>query len=267
MKSLFFVLKEHKNNLYKMFKLATYDFIAPFKDTYLGLLWIILNPLTQIGAYWFVFGMGIRGGAAVDGHDFLLWMLAGLIPWFYVSSGILSGGTSIYGKAGILTKMKFPTSIIPTYSTLTQLMNNIPVVILMFIIYAVYDYQATIYYVQIIYYLLAATMFIIAFSLLNSALVMAMRDINKLIGTVMRFLFYFTPILWTIDKMSPKMQNILMLNPIIYLIDGFRNSLLYNKWFWEDVNGTIYFWGFTLIILFIGAIVHMRLRNRFSDLV
>lgn len=267
MKSLFFVLKEHKNNLYKMFKLATYDFITPFKDTYLGLLWIILNPLTQIGAYWFVFGMGIRGGAAVDGHPFLLWMLAGLVPWFYISSGITSGGVSIYGKSGILTKMKFPTSIIPTYTTLTQLMNNIPVVILMFIIFAFNDYQATIYYVQIIYYLFAATMFIIAFSLLNSALVMAMRDINKLIGTVMRFLFYMTPILWTVEKMPPKLREILLMNPILYITDGFRNSLLYNKWFWEDVNGTIYFWSFTLIVLIIGAIVHMRLRNRFSDLV
>lgn len=267
MKSLFFVLKEHKENLYKIFKLAIYDFITPFKDTYLGLVWIILNPLTQIGAYWFVFGMGIRGGAKVDGHEFLLWMLAGIVPWFYISSGITSGGVSIYSKSGILTKMKFPTSIVPTYTTITQLLNNIPVIVLMLIIYAAYDYKATIYYVQIIYYLFAATIFIIAISLLTSALVMAMRDINKLIGTIIRFLFYFTPILWTIEKMPAKMQKILMINPIIYIIDGFRNSLLYNKWFWEDPNGTIYFWIFTLITLFIGSIVHMRLRNRFSDLV
>lgn len=267
MKNLRFIIKEHKENWYKIFKLSLYDFITPLRDTYLGLIWIILNPLTQIGAYWFVFGMGIRGGAPVDGHPFLLWMLAGIIPWFYISSGITGGALCIYNKASLLTKMKFPTSIIPTYTTLTQLMNNIPVVILMMIIFALNDYQATIYYLQIVYYLFAATAFIISFSLLNSALVMAVRDVNKLVGTAIRFLFYFTPILWTIEKMPKSLQKILMANPLIYIIDGFRNSLLYNKWFWEDINGTIYFWGFTLIIFSLGVMVHMRLRNRFSDLV
>lgn len=267
MKNFKFIVKEHRENWYKIFKLSLYDFITPFRDTYLGLVWIILNPLTQIGVYWFIFGMGIRGGAPVDGHPFLLWMLAGIVPWFYLSSGISSGTLCIYSKSSILTKMKFPTSIIPTYTTLTQLMNNIPVILLMLIIFASYGYQATVYYVQIIYYIFAATVLIIGLALLNSALVMALRDVNRLIGTLLRFLFYFTPILWSIEKMPQSMQKILMTNPMVYIVDGFRNSLLYNKWFWEDINGTIYYWGFTLIILTLGITVHMRLRNRFSDLV
>ncbi|MBE6053812.1 MAG: teichoic acid ABC transporter permease, partial [Clostridium sartagoforme] len=77
MKDLLFILKEHKENWYKVYKLSLYDFITPLRDTYLGLLWIILNPLCQIGVYWFVFGLGIRNGRAIDGHPFLLWMLAG----------------------------------------------------------------------------------------------------------------------------------------------------------------------------------------------
>ena len=266
MSSLAFVAKEHKENCYKIFKLAYYDFITPLRDTYLGAIWIILNPLTQIGVYWFVFGLGIRNSRPVDGHPFLLWMLAGIIPWFFISSCISSGSVCIYSKASILTKIKFPTSIIPTYNTLTQLMNSIPVIILMIVIYALNGYKATPYYFQIIYYMFAASVFCVSISLLTSALVIAIRDINKIIGTIIRFLFYLTPILWKPETM-PKLMKFLKLNPIIYIIDGFRDSLLYNQWFFHNISGTLYFWGVTLVIFILGITVHMRLRSRFSDLV
>lgn len=266
MNNLRFIVNEHKENWYKILKLSYYDFISPLRDTYLGYVWIILNPLMQIGVYWFVFGMGIRDGRPVDGHPFLLWMLAGLIPWFYISSCINSGALCIYSKASILTKMKFPTSIIPTYNTLTQLMNIIPMIFVMIIIYAFNGYKATPYYFQLIYYIFAASVFGIAVSLLTSALVIAIRDINRLVGTVLRFLFYLTPILWQPESMGSLMK-ILKLNPLIYIIDGFRNSMLYNKFFFEDIVGTIYFWSITFILFAIGITVHMRLRSRFSDMI
>lgn len=266
MKDLKFVIKEHRENWYKIFKLSWYDFIVPLRDTVLGPLWIVLSPMLQIGVYWFVFGLGIRGGKPVDGHPYLLWMLSGLIPWFYISACIGGGGTCIYGKASILTKMKFPTSIIPTYSTFTRLFNNIPVLLIMIIVYAFHGYRATPYYFQLIYYVFAATFICIAFTFLNSALVMAIRDVNKVIGTVLRFTFYMTPILWSPERMSPMFQSILKLNPLIYIVEGFRNSLLYNKPFYEDIAGGIYFWSLAIIVFIVGVKVHMKLRNRFSDL-
>lgn len=267
MRELLFILKENKENWYKIHKLSLYDFITPLRDTYLGIVWIILNPLSQIGVYWFVFGIGIRNGRAIDGHPFLLWMLAGLIPWFYISSSISSGALAIYSKASILTKMKFPTSIIPTYTVLTQLLNNIPVIFIMLIIYVLYGYKATIYYIQIPYYLFAATLLLIGISLITSALVMAVRDINRIIGTVLRFMFYLTPILWTTINLPPIGLKLIRLNPFIYIIEGFRNTFLYNKWFFEDVKFTIYYWIVTIVIILIGSMIHMKFRNRFSDLV
>ena len=266
MRELLFILKEHKENWYKIYKLALYDFITPLRDTYLGVIWILLNPLSQIGVYWFVFGLGIRNGRPIEGHPFLLWMLAGLVPWFYISGSISSGAISIYSKASIITKMKFPTSIIPTYTIMTQLLNNVPLIFIMIIVYVFNGYKATIYYIQIPYYLLAATLFLIGISLLTSALVMAMRDLNRLIGTVLRFMFYLTPILWTTINLPPIALKIIRLNPFIYIIEGFRNTLLYNKWFFEDIKFTVYYWIVTIVTILIGSIIHMKFRNRFSDL-
>ncbi|MGL5153139.1 MAG: ABC transporter permease [Clostridium sp.] len=268
MKNLRFVLKEHKDNLYKIWKLSWYDFITPFRDTYLGILWAILGPFLQISVYWVVFGLGIRGGKPVDGTPFLLWMLTGLIPWLFISGAISSGALSIYSKASMLTKMRFPTSIIPTYSTLTQLISNLPLLIILFVIYAIYGFNPSIYFIQIPYYLLAAVFIVIGFSLLTSALVMAARDVNRLVGTVLRFLFYLTPILWVPDAgLHVLLKGVIKINPFVYLIDGFRNSLIYNKWFFEDMSGTLYFWGLAIVIMLLGITVHMRLRNKFADLV
>lgn len=203
MKDLLFILREHKENLYKIYKLSLYDFLTPLRDTYLGAVWIILSPLAQIGVYWFVFGIGIRNGKPVDGHPFLLWMLAGLIPWFYISTSINSGTLAIYSKSAIITKMKFPSSIIPTNNILTQLLNNIPLIFIMIILYVLNGYKATIYYIQIPYYIIAVTLLLIGISLITSALVMAVRDINRLVGTVLRFMFYLTPILWTTINLPP----------------------------------------------------------------
>lgn len=267
MKNLLFILNEHKANFYKIYKLALYDFITPLRDTYLGVIWIILNPLSQIGVYWFVFGLGIRNGRPIDGHPFLLWMLAGLVPWFYINSSISNGTLSIYSKASILTKMKFPTSIIPTYTIATQLLNNIPIIFIMIIIYVTNGYKATIYYIQLPYYIFAATLLLIGISLITSALVMAVRDVNRIVGTILRFMFYLTPILWTTINLPPIALKIIRLNPFIYIIDGFRNTFLYNRWFFEDIRFTLYYWLITIATILIGSIVHMKLRNRFSDLV
>lgn len=267
MKNLKFVMKEHKENIYKMWKLAWYDFVAPLRDTYLGPVWMILGPLLQIAVYWLVFGTGIRQGRPVDGNPFLLWMLSGLVPWFYINGGINGGATCIYGKATLLTKMKFPVSIIPTYTTLTKLISNLPVLLILLIVYAFYGYKVSIHIIQLPYYIIASTILVISITMLTSALVMAIRDINRIIGTIMRFIFYLTPILWVPRNLPWAFDLFIKVNPLTYIIEGFRNSLLYKQWFFYDMKGTIWFWFITLVILMLGINIHMKFRDKFADMI
>lgn len=266
MKNLKFVIKEHKENMYKIWRLAWYDFVAPLRDTYLGPIWMVLSPILQILVYWLVFGTGIRQGRPVDGHPFLLWMLAGIIPWFYISAGINGGATCIYSKSTLLTKMKFPVSIIPTYSTLTTLISNLPILLILLIFYASQGYKISIHIIQVPYYIFAATMLIISLTMLTSALVMAVRDINRLIGTMIRFIFYLTPILWVPQNLPFAFELFIKLNPLTYVIGGFRDTLLYKQWFFNDISGTIWFWTVTLVIFMIGINIHMKFRDKFADM-
>ena len=84
--SLKYVVIENIQNLYRIFCIVKYEILAENRDSKLGMLWSILDPLIQIFAYWFSFGFGIRGGKPVNGVDYINWMLVGLTPWFFLSA-------------------------------------------------------------------------------------------------------------------------------------------------------------------------------------
>jgi len=78
-KSIRYVVSENISNIYRIFLIAKYEILAENRDSKLGILWNVLNPLIQISTYWFVFGIGIRSGKPVDGIEFLDWLLAGMV--------------------------------------------------------------------------------------------------------------------------------------------------------------------------------------------
>ncbi|MBM6848667.1 ABC transporter permease, partial [Bacillus licheniformis] len=95
------------------------------------------------------------------------------------------------------------------------------------------------------------------------------RDYQFLLQSVTRLLFFLLPIFWDIstqlgDK-HPALLNVIKLNPLFYIIDGFRNSFFDGSWFFEDITYTLYFWAFTLLLLTVGSVLHMKFRDRFVD--
>ena len=107
MKSLLFILREHAHNFRRIFKMVAYNIITLNRETYLGILWSILSPAIQIGVYYMVFGLGIKHGNPVDGHPFFIWMITGLIPWFYIIQSITGGAMSLSSNSGMITRIKF----------------------------------------------------------------------------------------------------------------------------------------------------------------
>ena len=107
LESLKYVLSQHKDNLYRILSLIKYERLAKNRESKLGSLWDILSPIIQIGTYWFVFGLGIRGGKPVGDIPYMMWMLGGLIPWFFLSACIRNGTSSILSKVALLAQKFF----------------------------------------------------------------------------------------------------------------------------------------------------------------
>ncbi|WP_047982589.1 ABC transporter permease [Ornithinibacillus contaminans] len=270
-KTVIKVLKEQIEFRDLIIRMALFENKGQYQIHYLGSLWQILNPVIQIGIYWFVFGT-IRGGAPVDGTPFFLWLVIGLIPWFYISPSIIQGSNSVYQRVGLVSKMNFPVSILPTIRIVGNSIQFFVMLAVLFIILLLYGVPFSIYYFQLVYYLFCLFIFLFAFSLLSSTIATLVRDYQTALQSVMRMLLYVSPILWntdmiteTFETIGPTIQNILKLNPIFYIIEGFRDSILGRGWFFEDGIYTLYFWSVIIALLYFGSKIHIRFRKDFMD--
>ncbi|MFP3125343.1 ABC transporter permease [Ectobacillus funiculus] len=259
------VLREQVKSFYLIRRLSLYQLKITNNNNYLGMLWEIINPLIQLSIYWFVFGFGIRGGKGVDGVPFVYWLSAGLLVWFFLNAAIPQSSKSIYTRLGIISKMNFPMSVIPSHVILSILYQHLALLAVITIGFLLTGQGISLHYLQLPYYIFAAVMFVFSLSLITSTLTTVVRDIQMIVQSVMRMMLYLTPILWTPEKFSPKLQMLMKLNPMYYIVEGYRYALLGTGWFFEEGTYTLYFWVVVLVMLCIGSALHIKFRRYFVD--
>lgn len=259
------VIKEQLEYRELIMRMAIFDIKGNYQVHYLGTVWQFLNPLIQVTIYWLVFGVGIRQGQPVDGIPFVMWLLMGLIPWFFISPAIIRGSNSVFQRVNLVSKMNFPVSLLPTIQIIGSSFQFLILMATLIVVLTVIGIYPSIYYLQLIYYLICLLVFLFAFTLLSSTLSTLVRDYQMLLQSLMRMLLYLTPILWDTSMAPEFLQNILKLNPFYYIIQGFRDSFLGKQWFFEEPILTVYFWVLTMIILYYGSKVHLKFRKNFVD--
>jgi len=253
-------------NMPRIISLAKFEYELGSRDMFMGKLWKVISPLIQIGVYWLVFGIGIRQGSPVDGYPYEVWLICGITPWFFVNKGIMQGAGSIHRKATLLTKINAPTEIVPISNVFANFFDFIWSIALMLIIYFVKGCKISWAMINLIYYILFVICFLIAISLITSVLVMMARDFGKILEMLLRLLFFLSPIMWRPGKMMPEAFWVFdRFNPIGYVINGFRNSMLYDICFYEDMQSVVIFWGMILILYMIGIAFQRKLRNNILD--
>lgn len=266
------VLKEQFTNLKVISRVSKYEEKATYQSHYLGLLWQFLNPAIQIGIYYLVFGLGVNEGRKVDGFPFLIWMLIGIVAWFFISSSILGASNSIYKQVGMVSKTKFPVSILPSININSNFVSYRAMMVILFGAMLIAKVPITLYWLQYVYYLICMVIFLFAIGILNATITVLVRDFHIMLQSIMRLLFYLSGPIWNIEKLKSypageKLVSLMELNPIYYVINGFRDSFLSKEWFWEKGTETLIFWIITSLVLVIGSHLHMKFRARFIDFI
>lgn len=244
--------------------LAKNDFKTKFAGSYLGITWAFVQPIVTILVYWFVFQVGFRSGMVQD-VPFVLWLTAGLVPWFFLNDALNSATASLLEYSYLVKKVVFKVEIIPLVRILSSFFVHIFFVGFMLLMFVINDIVPRIEWIQIIYYSVCLTALLIGISYLTSALVVFFRDLAQIIIIVLQIGMWVTPIMWQWSIMPKKVLFFLKLNPVYYIVEGYRNSLIYGKWFWNDTYMTIYFWIFTLICIILGTKIFAKLKIHFAD--
>ena len=271
MKSFFKLIQEQIDNFYLVRRLSMYDLVSSNKNNYLGILWVLLNPMTQIVIYWFVFGtLRSRAPVEVAGEEipFIIWLIVGFLVWIFFYQASIGASKSIYSRLRMLSKMNFPLSVIPNVAIFSKLYIHIGMLSIAFIIYQFAGYYVSIYFVQIIYFIFCLYAFTFAFGLIMSTLSTIVRDVHLFLNSTLRMGLYVSGVLWPLSILAdfPKIHALLKFNPLIYVIDGYRYSFLGSGWYIvEHWKYGLYFWAVVLIMLLIGSVLHMKFRRNFID--
>ncbi|MGE5327919.1 MAG: ABC transporter permease [Deltaproteobacteria bacterium] len=249
-----------------IFDLAKNDLQVKYLGSYLGIIWAFVQPIISILIFWFVFQVGFKS-APIGDIPFILWLICGIIPWFFFSEALMNATNSVLDNSYLVKKIVFRVSVLPIIKIISALFIHLFFIALIFVMFGIYGYLPSWYNLQIIYYLFATIILLLGLSWITSSLIVFLRDLGQIVGIFLQFGFWLTPIFWSFKTVPENYQLIFKLNPFYYIVEGYRNCFIYEIGFWEYPNLSIYFWVETLIVLIVGALLFRRLKPHFADVI
>lgn len=260
------IIKYHIDYRKQLFKLAKSDIIKTYKGAALGWAWAIIRPAIQIFVFWFAFSVGLRKGQPIEGYPFFLWLIAGMIPWFYMRDMLQSGSGCLRRYSYLVTKIKYPICTIPTFVSMSQLAVHAGLMIIVILIYMGFGFMPDIYYLQIPFYMALMFMFFTTWGLFAGVLSAMSKDFLNLVKAITTALFWMSGILYDANGITQVwIRNILLFNPITIIANGYRNCFVYKQWFWETPTEMRNFVIVFAVMLVLSIWAYRKLRKDIPD--
>ena len=235
------------------------DVGGKYKRSVLGILWSFMNPLLQIAVYAFVFQIILKS----DIPNYAVYLCCGLIPWQYFSAVVLRGAATIVDNGNIIKKVYFPREILPISLVISEGVNFLisTLIVIGFVIFGGIGLSQYIIW----YFLILAIQFLLSIGVafLVSSITVYFRDLLHIFGILMQLFFYATPIAYALDSVPDKLRWIVKINPMSYIIDGYRN-IFYNRTA-PNLHGLMIAVFMAVGFIIIGYLVFKKLEKRFAE--
>ncbi|TAH48762.1 MAG: ABC transporter permease [Chloroflexota bacterium] len=239
------------------------DVKVRYKQTALGVLWVVLQPLATTIVFTLIFGNLAKMPS--ENLPYAVFALAGLLPWNYFSGAIGRGGSSLVGSANLISKVYFPRLIIPISSVLAGLVDFGITFLLLVALMLFYGYPPTLSWLLLPFFLLMAIATALGVSLWLSALNVQYRDVGYLIPFLIQLWFFATPVVYPSSLIPAPWSLLYALNPMAGVVDGFRWALFGNT----AAPGPLILVSIAVVIVTLvsGLFVFKRMERTFADVV
>lgn len=264
-KSIMGLALEIKNNRTLIWNLAKNDFKTKYAGSSLGITWAFVQPIVTILVYWFVFQFGLKAGSPISDVPFVVWFITGIVPWFFFQEALLNATNCMLEYSYLVKKVVFKISILPIVKIISALFIHLVFIGFLFFVAAIYGFYPTQYTIQFVYYSFCTFCLILAISYATSAMIIFFKDLGQIINIILQIGMWMTPIMWSYTIVPKNLQWIVKLNPMYYVVEGYRDTFVNHVWFFQRYFQTIYFWIITLALFIIGTVIFKKLKPHFAD--
>lgn len=275
---ILYVLKKYKNSIKSIYgnkrlilSLVKNDFKVKYAGSYLGVIWAFVQPVITILLYWIVFEYGLRVVTADTKVPFAIWLITGMIPWFFIADAVANGSSGFYEYNYLVKKVVFQISIIPVIKVLSSLLVHFVFMIFLLAVYILYHNFGTdisfpsIYILQLPYYMICAVILSLGIVYITSSIAVFFKDLMQFIYIMLQVGMWATPILWNQAIVPDEYKWIIYANPANYIVEGYRSAMAGGVWFWEIPYQSLWFWFCSVMIFAAGMVIFKRLKPHFAD--
>jgi lipopolysaccharide transport system permease protein len=248
------------NKKFLIYNLIIRNLKIKYRRSFFGMFWTVLIPAASALVYFVVFQFVMR----VQIENYLLHIMAGLVPWTFLATSVVNSIDSLVGNHHLLNKVPLPTQSLPLAEVLTQFLNLLLSLPIVFVLMIATSSFAGWHIFQYLFLCGLLFLMVYSFSLLVAIGFVYLRDLKFLMTIVLQFWFYLTPIMYTTQMIPEKFKFLLWLNPVGLIFEGFQLSLISHQWL--SLNSLFII--FTQILMFLGFafLLNRRLKSNLVEM-
>lgn len=235
---------------------------ARYRGSVLGFLWSFINPLLQLGIYWFVFSYVMPTRDQMGMSPYALFLFTGILPWTWFSASVMEASAILIAGGNLIKKILFPAEVLPIVVVLANLVHFVLGLPILFVFLVYYGkIHLTLVYLPAV--MLLQLVFTLGVCLFVSALAVHFRDVQNIIANLMMLWFFASPVIYSYLTIRPSIQRYMNYNPMTHIIVGYHQTLFTGSmghWPWLLVMVPA-----SLITFFVGYYFFDKLRETFAE--
>lgn len=261
------ILKDNWEWRKQIGRLALFDLVKKSRGAVLGWAWFFIKPAMYIFCFWFALEIGLRAGNNDAGAPpYILWLCAGLIPWFFMQDMLGPGLDVLHRYSYLVNKIKFPLSGISTIFSGATLIVELMLMVALFVIYFACGMPLDVYLLQVPILLVLMFLFWNTVSILFSQLSAMSKDVKNLMSAMSTPFFWLSGVLFDVkDIHIGWVQTMLDFNPITFFVTAFRGAFYDKTWFWNDPSACVGFVVVFAITLLAALFVYKKFNEEVCD--
>ena len=261
------ILKDNWEWRGQIVRLSLFELRKKSRGAVLSWAWFFIKPAMYIFCFWFALEIGLRvGSGSAGGPPYILWLCAGIIPWFFMSDMINTGSDVLHRYPYLVNKIKFPLSGISAIFTGATMIVQLMLMAVLFGIYIACGMPFDVYLLQVPVLLVLLFMFWDAFSIMFSQLSALSKDFANLMKSFSTPIFWLSGVLFRVDNIdNAVIHAVLDYNPVTFFTKAFRAAFYDKYWIWEDVGAIVGFLVVFLITILVMALIYKKFNEEVAD--